>query len=80
MRLGGMDPSVLRKAPLWEIAAALGLHRIETYADRDMREIVETKQEYWEETGAERMERIARVTAARKERRGRKREEVVGTN
>lgn len=64
---------------LWEVAASLGLHRVETVEQRDQREIVETKQKYWDQTGAERMERIARVTAARKQR-GRKAQGAVGTN
>jgi hypothetical protein len=70
MRHGGMDPSVLRRAPLWEIAAALGIHRIETYEERDNREIVEVKAEYWEETGQARREHMARVAARRRERKG----------
>lgn len=53
---------------LWEIASYLGLHRIETLEDHEKREIVEAKQEYWNETASERMERLADYSARRKAR------------
>jgi hypothetical protein len=60
---------------LWQLAAALGLHRIETRAERDNREIVEAKQSYFEETGDARMERLAGYSARREESRKRRQEE-----
>lgn len=45
---------------LWEIAAAGGLHRIETQTERDEREIVKKKEEYWGETVDKRAEIMAR--------------------
>lgn len=55
---------------LWQMAAAFGLHRIETRAEHDAREIEEVKAEYWEHTGAERMARMAKVAERRRERKG----------
>lgn len=83
--LRGLALPVIDQMELWEIAASLGLHRVETLEQRDQREITEVKGEYWEETKEPRLERIARVDAERKARalerkRGRKREEVVGAN
>ena len=49
---------------LWELAAACGVHRVETREEHDNREIVEKKQEYWEET----VEKRAAIMARRKER------------
>lgn len=54
---------------LWQIAAALGLHRTETRATRDAREIVEVKQEYWEETKDARLDKLADYREARETRR-----------
>lgn len=39
---------------LWELAAAGGLHRVETFTQRDEREIIAKKEEYWDETQAKR--------------------------
>ena len=50
---------------LWELAAAVGLHRTERVIDRDARLIGEEKQAEWEATQEARMERIRR----RQERR-----------
>jgi hypothetical protein len=50
---------------LWELAAAIGMHRTEKVSDRDMRLIGEEKQAEWEATQEARMERIR----ARQERR-----------
>jgi hypothetical protein len=52
---------------LWELAAALGLHRLETRAERDQREIIEAKRDYFEETGEARMERLAGYGERRKQ-------------
>jgi hypothetical protein len=53
---------------LWEVAAYLGLHRVETVAQRDEREVVDTKREYWEETQAQRQEKLAGYAERRKQR------------
>lgn len=52
---------------LWQIAAALGMHRVETRAERDSREITETKKAYWEETGEQRMQRVAGYSERRRQ-------------
>ena len=51
---------------LWEVASYLGLHRIETYEERDNREIVETKKEYFEETGEQRAEKLSGYSERRR--------------
>lgn len=43
---------------LWELAAAIGMHRTERVVDRDARVITEEKQAEWEQTQDVRMERI----------------------
>lgn len=53
---------------LWEIAAAGGLHRIETQTERDEREIVAKKEEYWGET----VDKRAEIMARRKQRQAEK--------
>lgn len=81
----GMLPlPMAEEMELWEIASYLGLHRIETWEQRDTREIVEKKSELWDETGPARMERMAKVAEerkarqlARKQERRQKREEEV---
>lgn len=65
---------------LWEIAAAAGLHRIETWDEKNQREIIAVKDEYWQETKTQRTEqlsgyherRAARDLARKEARRGRK--------
>lgn len=57
---------------LWQIAAALGLHRLETRADRDQREITDTKAEYWEQTGEARSEMLSGYSARRAESKKRR--------
>ena len=73
--LRGLAPTVAQEMELWEIAAYLGLHRKETRADHDAREITESKKEYWEETGPDRMEHLARVAEERKARARQRRRE-----
>lgn len=53
---------------LWQLASALGLHRVETRAERDQREIVEAKSEYWDETKRSRADKLSDYHARRKER------------
>lgn len=53
---------------LWEIAAAGGLHRVETQSARDEREVVQKKQEYWEAT----VDKRAEIMARRRERQAEK--------
>ena len=50
---------------LWELAAALGLHRTEPVADRDARRLVEEKEAEWAATQEARMERIRAAKARR---------------
>lgn len=50
---------------LWELAAACGIHRVETWEARNDREIVEKKQEYWDETAGRRMELLNRRKSRR---------------
>ena len=53
---------------LWELAAAVGLHRVETVAQHDEREIVERSEAYWEETQTVRNEKLIGYTERRKAR------------
>lgn len=53
---------------LWQIASALGMHRIETRKDHDAREITEAKQKYWEETKDQRLAKVAGYNRRKKER------------
>lgn len=63
----GVPLDVADGMELWELAAAGGLHRIETQTEHDEREIVAKKEAYWAETETKRNE----VMARRKERRRR---------
>lgn len=63
---------------LWQLAAALGLHRIETRAQRDNREITEAKSEYWDQTGEARSAHLEGYHARREESRRRRRAEAKG--
>jgi hypothetical protein len=63
-----LPPPVADEMELWEVAAYLGLHRIETREAHDTREIVETKQAYWEETAEQRQAKMAGYSKRRKER------------
>jgi hypothetical protein len=65
---GGIPLHVADRYTLWENAAALGMHRVETVAQRDEREVVDTKREYWEETQAQRQEKLAGYAERRKQR------------
>lgn len=77
--LRGMAWESVLDMELWQIAASFGLHRLETRAQRDQREITASKSEYWDETGEQRMERLAGYSERRKaqaaDRKERKREE-----
>ena len=53
---------------LWELASAVGLHRVETRAQHDEREIVEKSQEYWGETQEVRNQKLIGYTERRKAR------------
>lgn len=66
--LRGLPPPIADEMELWEMAAYLGLHRIETLEERENREIVETKKEYWEETETQRKAKLADYSARRKAR------------
>jgi len=61
----GIPLHAAEQMELWELAAAGGLHRVETQSARDEREIVEKKQEYWGET----VDKRAEIMARRKERK-----------
>jgi hypothetical protein len=63
---------------LWQIASALGLHRLETRAQRDQREIFEAKADYFEETKDARLEKVAGYSERRAESKRRRREERLG--
>jgi hypothetical protein len=65
-RRGGVPWSEALELEFWELAAALGLHRVETIADRDTRILIETQAEYWDQTGAQRMAKIAERAERRK--------------
>ena len=53
---------------LWELAAALGIHRIATEGDWKDAEIITEKKEYWEETGSQRSEQLAGYVERRRAR------------
>lgn len=59
---------------LWQIAAALGLHRVETRSQRDAREIVAVKQAEWEQTKDTRLAKMADYSEARKARKQERRQ------
>ena len=60
---------------LWEVAAALGIHRTETEAAYVEREIIERSAAYFEETREQRMEHLAGYAERRKRREEERREE-----
>lgn len=64
----GISWADAQEMELWELASALGLHRIETRAERDNREIVETKQAYWKETSDLRADKLKGYTKRRQQR------------
>lgn len=64
----GLSWESAQEMELWQIAAALGLHRIETRAEHDAREIVGKKEEYWEETREQREEKLSGYSERRKQR------------
>lgn len=70
----GLAPTTADTMELWEIAAYLGLHRIETVEEFNQREIVEAKGEYWEETQRERMDKLAGYSDRKKARAKARRE------
>ena len=64
----GMNWDSVLDMELWQIAAALGMHRVETRKARDEREITEYKREYFEETKDARLAKVAGYSERRKER------------
>ena len=72
--LRGMAWESVLDMELWQVAASFGLHRLETRAQRDQREITATKSEYWDETGEQRMERLAGYSERRKAQAAARRE------
>lgn len=63
---------------LWELAAACGLHFGPTIGERDAVEIVEKKQAEWEQTGDERMKRMAAAPSHAERRRRRQQAKANG--
>lgn len=61
----GIPLNVADTQELWELAAAIGMHRTEKVTDRDARLIAEEKEREWDATQEQRMERIR----ARQQRR-----------
>lgn len=53
---------------LWEVAAAIGAHRIETISEYTEREIIEKAEAYYEETKDRRMDILSGYAERRKER------------
>jgi hypothetical protein len=76
----GLDPRTADDMHLWEIAAYLGMHRIETIEEHDQREIVQAKAEYWEETGDTRAEMLTGYSERRRARDLERRRARSGTN
>jgi hypothetical protein len=64
----GISMSDAENMELWEIAAAMGLHRKETIADYTEREIVEKSAAYYEETKEVRDAKLAGYAERRKAR------------
>lgn len=64
----------------WQLASAIGIHRVETREDHDAREIVEWHKAYYEETGEARAAHMEgyseRRKASKAARRQRQREET----
>ena len=57
---------VAEEYELWELAAAMGLHRMETVADYTEREIIEKSAAYFEETREQRMDYLSGYAERRK--------------
>lgn len=72
-QLRGITLAHADQMELWELAAACGVHRVETWEERNDREIVTKKEEYWQET-QEKRQAMMRARAERKAeaRRGKK--------
>lgn len=68
----GIALPVAEEYELWELAAAMGLHRVETIADYTEREIIEKSEAYYEETKEQRLEKLSGY-AERRKARGRER-------
>ena len=64
----GIALPVAEEYELWELAAAMGLHRMETIADYTEREIVEKSAAYYEETKEVRDAKLAGYAERRKNR------------
>lgn len=76
-------PDALEMEP-WQLASAIGIHRVETLEARDAREITEWHKAYYEETGEARAAHMAGYSdrrkaqaEARREAKRRQREEKV---
>jgi hypothetical protein len=76
----GLDPRTADGMYLWEIAAYLGIHRLETIEERDQREIVQKKADYWEETQDKRAGQLTGYSARRKARDLERRRARSGSN
>lgn len=74
----GMSWAEAQEMELWQLASAFGLHRVETRAEYDNREIVEKKQAYWEETSKQRNERLSGYSERRRERERERRRQRRG--
>lgn len=66
--LRGIPWESAQELELWQLASAFGLHRVETRAEHDEREIVEAKREEWESTEALRMDKLGDYSARKKQR------------
>lgn len=64
----GLDPRTADGMYLWEIAAYLGIHRLETVEEHDQREIIQAKADYWEETEETRAAKLSDYSERRRQR------------
>jgi hypothetical protein len=76
----GLDPRTADGMYLWEIAAYLGIHRLETIEERDQREIVQAKADYWEETQDKRAGQLTGYSERRRQRDLERRRARSGSN
>lgn len=66
----GITKPEAERYKLWELAAACGLHLGETIAEKDQRDIIDTKQAEWAETKDRRTELLREAAERRRERKG----------
>lgn len=76
----GLDPRTADDMHLWEIAAYLGMHRLETIEDRDQREVIQAKADYWAETEDTRAPKLTGYSERRKARDLERRRSRSGSN